>query len=76
MALTFVGSKLFGSLTLDQLKRFAGKVGLPEKLTLDTATQTVEAFRNAWKASGDLTVDDFVRDRIDVHLNEIPIWKI
>jgi serine/threonine-protein kinase HipA len=76
MALTFVGSKLFESLTLEQMKRFAGKTGLPEKLTLDITTQTVEDFRAVWKASGDLSVDDFVRDRIDLHLGKIPIWKI
>jgi serine/threonine-protein kinase HipA len=76
MALTFAGSKLFESLTLEQMKRFAGKTGLPEKLTLDITAQTVEAFREVWKASGDLPVDGFVRDRIDAHLGQIPIWKI
>jgi len=76
MALTLAGSKLFGSLTLEQLKRFAGKAGLPEKLTTDTAATTVEAFRKAWKDSGDLAIDDFVRDRMDAHLGKIPIWKM
>ena len=76
MALTFAGSKLFESLTLEQMKRFSAKTGLPEKLTLDITTQTVAAFREVWKASGDLPVDDFVRERIDAHLGRIPIWKI
>jgi serine/threonine-protein kinase HipA len=76
MALTLARSKLFESLTLEQLKRFAGKAGLPEKLTTDTAATTIEAFRKAWKDSGDLAIDDFVRDRIDAHLGKIPIWKI
>jgi hypothetical protein len=76
MALTFAGSKLFESLTLEQMKRFSAKVGLPEKLTLDITTQTVAAFREVWTASGDLPMDGFVRERIDTHLDRIPIWKI
>jgi len=75
LALTFAGSKKFEEFSFDQMKRFAGKAGLPEKLTLDTAATTVETFRTVWRDSGNLPVDDFVRERIDAHLKIIPMWN-
>lgn len=44
LALTFVDSKKFSSLSCDQFKRFAAKAHLPETLVLDTARDTVKAF--------------------------------
>ncbi len=49
MALNFVKSKRMAELSLEQLSYFAAKAGLPEKLVLDTAKETVQRLREAWK---------------------------
>lgn len=49
MALKLVKSKRMAELSLEQLSYLAAKVGLPEKLVLDTAKDTVRGFRKVWK---------------------------
>jgi hypothetical protein len=72
LALTFVDSKEFSSLTLDQFRRFAAKARLPEKLTLDTVQETVSRFSQAWRESDTLKVPTTVRKAIDRHLPTLP----
>lgn len=74
MALTFVDSKAFASLTRDQFTRFAAKAGLPEKLTLNTVEETFAAFADAWRDS-DSTIDGKTRKTIETHLKTIPLWN-
>ena len=74
MALTFVDSKAFESLTRDQFVRFAAKSGLPERLTVNTMRETVTAFAEVWGKS-DVVADQKIRDAIDRHLERIPIWR-
>jgi serine/threonine-protein kinase HipA len=75
LALTFVDTKAFSSLNRDRFSRFAAKVGLPEKLTLDTVKETVARFRETWQHSKDLPIDARLRKTIDEHLPTIPIWQ-
>ena len=75
LALTFVDSKEFESMGLDQFDRFAGKAGLPRKLVLDTAQETVELFAEAWDAANDLPIKEEIRIAINTHLERIPLWK-
>jgi len=75
LALNFVDSKEFSSLTLDQFKRFASKTQLPEKLVLNTVQETVQAFSEAWKTIKDLPLEEEVRKAILTHLDTIPLWK-
>ena len=75
LALNFVDSKDFGSLTWDQFKRFATKAQLSEKLVLDTAKETVEAFSKAWKTVKDLPLKEEVRKAILTHLKTVPIFQ-
>src|SRR3989344_2778946 len=75
LALNFVDTKDFGSLTLDQFKRFAAKAQLPEKLVLATVEETVEAFHKAWKTVKDLPLQEEVRSAILKHLKTVPLWK-
>ncbi|MBI2337010.1 MAG: HipA domain-containing protein [Deltaproteobacteria bacterium] len=49
MALKLVKSKRMTDLSLKQLSYLAAKVGLPEKGVLDTAKETVQRFRQAWR---------------------------
>jgi len=74
MALNFVDSKAFASLTRNQFVRFANKAGLPEKATIDTVEETVSRFADVWKSSaGEL--DERTHSLIERHLKSIPIWK-
>lgn len=75
LALNFVDSKDFESLTLSQFKRFAAKAQIPEKLILDTAQETVENFSKAWKTVKDLPLKREAREMIAKHLKRIPIWN-
>ncbi|MBV9992558.1 MAG: type II toxin-antitoxin system HipA family toxin [Alphaproteobacteria bacterium] len=74
LALNFTDSKEFASLTIDEFVRFAAKAGLPEKLTLDTARETVSRFREAWRKRGDL-VPPPVEKAIAAHLKALPLWQ-
>lgn len=76
LGLTFVDSKAFESLTLDQFARFAAKSGLPETLTLDTVKDTVSRFHNAWPHTKDLPITSELRTTIDRHIASLPISKI
>jgi serine/threonine-protein kinase HipA len=73
LALTFVDSKAFESLTLEQFVRFAAKAGLPERLTTDTVKDTVARFRDTWSHSKDLSIASDLRTLIDRHTKTVPI---
>jgi serine/threonine-protein kinase HipA len=74
LALGFAGSKEFRSLEADAFVRFAGKAGLPEKLTLDTARETVVRFREAWKRPPPMP--EAVHGAIEKHLKTLPLWQV
>lgn len=76
LALTFVDSKAFESLTLDQFVRFAAKSGLPETLTIETVKDTVNRFQDTWPRSRDLPVTSELRTIIDRHIASVPISKV
>lgn len=74
MALSFVDSKAFASLTRDQFIRFANKVGLPEKATIDAVEETVSRFAEVWKRAG-VRLDDKTHGAIERHLKSVPVWR-
>jgi serine/threonine-protein kinase HipA len=74
LALTFVDSKGFSSVTNAQFERFAAKARLPTKLVLDAVQETVERFAAAWRNPGNEFIDDHVRAAIERHLQSVPIW--
>jgi serine/threonine-protein kinase HipA len=73
LALTFVDSKQFSSITSDQFERFAAKARLPTKLTLDTVDETVTRFAAAW-SNPDASFDNRIRAAIERHLQSVPLW--
>lgn len=75
LALNFVDSKDFSSLTLDQFKRFSTKAKINEHLVVNTVQETVEAFAAAWKTVKDLPIKKDVYDAILKHLKKIPLWN-
>jgi serine/threonine-protein kinase HipA len=74
LALTFVDSKKFSSLTSEQFERFAAKARLPTKLTLDTVRETVLRFEEAWRSPPPGIIDDTIRAAIKRHLQTVPFW--
>jgi serine/threonine-protein kinase HipA len=74
LALTFVDSKQFFSITKDQFERFAAKARLPSKLTLDTVHDTVSRFAEMWRNAPDVLNDDELCEAIDRHLQSVPLW--
>ena len=76
LALTFVDSKNFSSMTSEQFERFAAKTHLPTKLTLDTMRDTVMRFAEVWRDPPAALADDRIRAAIERHLPSVPIWAI
>ena len=75
LALTFVDSKKFSSLTYEQLDRFAGKTQLSKTLVLETARETVKAFTKVWESITDFHLDKEIIITINKHLDTIPLYK-
>jgi serine/threonine-protein kinase HipA len=75
LALTFVDSKNFSSLSIEQFERFAAKVRLPSKLTLDTVRETVMRFAEVWRDPPAGIIDDRIRAAIERHIRSVPIWN-
>ncbi len=75
MALTFVDSKAFASLTYEQLKRFAAKTQLPQALILDVAQKTVTAFKQLWNSIDSFPLDKEIIKVINQHLATLPLLK-
>jgi serine/threonine-protein kinase HipA len=58
----------------DSVRYFASKAKLPEKVTLDTALETVELFKSAWrKLKDELPMHKDVITAIEKHIQTIPI---
>lgn len=75
LALNFVDSKDFSSLTIEQFNRFLAKAKLERRLVLDTVQETVESFSEAWKKNADLPLREDLKKAIDQHLKTIPFYK-
>ncbi len=74
MALKFAKSKNMTDLSEDAIRYFASKARLPEKVTLDTALETVERFRDVWPThKGDLPMQKGVITAIEKHLKSVPL---
>lgn len=63
-------------LTADELRYMAAKALLPEKLVIDTATETVRRFREAWEAEKKtLPLARKVATVIDAHALKVPLYR-
>lgn len=75
LALSFVDSKAFNSISFEQFKRFANKAKLPEALVLDTVRKTVLDFTKLWQSIGDFSLESDIIAVINNHLKSIPLSK-
>lgn len=75
-ALKVSRSKKFAEFTMDELSHLAARARLPEKLVLDTASETVELFHEKWQSEKtNLALNSDVIEAIDKHLEDIPMAK-
>ena len=75
-ALKVSRSKKFADFTMDELSHLAARARLPEKLVLDTASETVELFHEKWQSEKtNLALNGDVIEAIHKHLEDIPIAK-
>lgn len=75
-ALNVSRSKAFGDFTVDELSHLAVKSGIPKKLVLDTARETVGRFIDLWAAEKThLPMSKRVSEAIYRHLGTLPILR-
>jgi len=75
-ALNFSRTKKMAEFNVDELRHVAAKALLPEKLVIDTATETVRRFRDVWDAEKkNLPLAGKVTTMIDAHAPKVPLFK-
>lgn len=73
-ALKVSRSARFDAFTFKELSHLAEKARLPRQLVLDTASETVERFRQVWAAEKQhLPMASSVMERIEWHLGRVPL---
>ena len=67
-------SKSFSDFSVDELTHFAIKAAIPKKMVLDTAKETITAFRDVWaREARNLPMSKMVHDAIASHMTIVPI---
>ncbi len=75
-ALNYSRTKKMTEFSADELRYMAAKALLPEKLVIDTATETVQRFREAWDAEKKhLPLAEKVIMMIDSHAPNMPLYR-
>lgn len=74
-ALNFSRTKKMAEFDVDELRHLAAKALLPEKLVVDTATETVQRFRQVWQSERlHLPLASEVVTAIDGHAPTVPLY--
>ena len=75
-AIKYARTKRMSELSFDELRYLAAKARLPEKLVIDTASETVRRFRDEWPAArNDLPIDSKVAEAIETHMKGLALLK-
>lgn len=75
-ALKVSRSKRWSDLGQEELIVMSRKAGLPEALVLNTAAETVAAFREVWsRESYNLPIDAAVREVVETQLEIVPLAR-
>jgi len=76
LALNLGGTKLWADKRVETFERLARKIGFDEREMRDWVDEAVTAVREAWcTAATDFGYDQMTRNRIESHMNEIPVLK-
>jgi serine/threonine-protein kinase HipA len=74
MALNYARTKRFDEFSKDELTYLAAKAKLPSKLVMDTATDTVERFHEAWRRlKSALKLSKKTVEAIEEHIQRVPL---
>jgi serine/threonine-protein kinase HipA len=74
LALNIMGKKDFTSITRDLFRRFAGKAGLPEHVTLETVDRMIDAVQSHWpQVRRESNLPSTIADKLDEHLRNLPL---
>jgi serine/threonine-protein kinase HipA len=75
-ALKYARTRRMAEFTMDELAYLAAKARLPERLVLDTAAATVEAFRTLWTGEkAHLPLSREAVTAIDRHIESLPLAR-
>jgi serine/threonine-protein kinase HipA len=75
-ALNFSRTKKMSQFDVDELCHLAAKALLPQKLVVDTATETVQRFRQVWQSEkANLPLASAVITAIDRHSPSVPLYS-
>lgn len=75
-ALNFSRTKKMAEFDVDELRHLAAKALLPEKLVVDTASETVQRFRQVWESEKvHLPLASAVVTAIDGHAPSVPLYS-
>ena len=76
MALNFSRTKKMANLSIDELTHFAAKAGLPEKLVIDTAVETVQRFRDVWvNEKSNVPITSGMIDKIEKNARAVALYE-
>jgi len=73
LALSLSGEKNFTAISRVSFSKLAAKASLPEKLILDTVTETLDCFHQQWKAVNNFGLQANIKQVIDKHLNSLQL---
>ena len=75
MALSIAREKRTGALSVELLRKFAGKAAVPTVLVLTTAQETVAAMRAVWpRLQKELPLTRVMRQRISAQMKSVPLF--
>lgn len=75
-ALKYSRTKKMAGVTMDELKHLAAMALLPEKMVIDTATETIARFREIWATEkANLPLAKKVINAIDTHAPSVPLYR-
>ena len=73
-ALKFSRTKRFDAFAVHELEHLAGRAGLPARMVIDTAKETVGRFQEVWQAEQkNLPLHPNVIEAIERHLGRVPL---
>ena len=76
MALNFSRTKKMVDLSVDELAHLAAKAGLPEKMVIDTAMETVQRFRDVWsREKSNLPVTSSMVEIIEKNAKAVTLYE-
>jgi serine/threonine-protein kinase HipA len=74
LGLSLVGKKNMYEITTEDFRRLATKAGLPEKLVMDTVSDTITRMHDSWKViKKDFPLPSPIAKKIEGHMKNVPV---